>query len=165
MTVGAAGAGAGGDSARVRDFLAAHGFGHDRLIEADRPTRTAAEAAEYLQCDQGQIVKSLVVVAGGQPALLLVAGDRRGDLAAAGSELGREPVKLATPEVVRQATGYEVGAVSPFDLSPGLDVVIDDSLTRFETVYPAGGTPSSMVRMRLDELVSLARGRVARISH
>ncbi len=65
---------------------------------------------------------------------------------------------------MRSATGYAIGGVSPFDLPSDLPVLIDDSLARFGIVYPAAGTPSSMVRMRLEDLLTLVAGRVARVA-
>ena len=117
-------------------------------------------------CDLGQIVKSLVVlVDGGAPVLALVAGDRRGDLEAIAAQMGATSAKMADADGVREATGYAIGGVSPFDLPPDLPVLIDDSLERFETVFPAAGTPSSMVRMSLQDLVKTCGGTMARISH
>jgi prolyl-tRNA editing enzyme YbaK/EbsC (Cys-tRNA(Pro) deacylase) len=106
-----------------------------------------------------------VVVADGTPVLALVAGDRRGDLDAICGEVGASKAKMADADTVRAVTGYAIGGVSPFDLPEGLAVLIDDSLMRFETLYPAAGTPSSMVRISFVDLDRVAGGRVARISH
>jgi prolyl-tRNA editing enzyme YbaK/EbsC (Cys-tRNA(Pro) deacylase) len=57
-----------------------------------------------------------------------------------------------------------MGCVSPFALPDALPVLFDDSLMRFEVVYPAAGTPSSMVHMRCTDLLGMSKGRVARIS-
>lgn len=153
-----------GSRERVYTFLAAHGL-EGGLTEFEQSTKTAAQAADAMGCELGQIVKSLVVLADGVPALALVAGDRRGDLDALAENLGAAKVKMADADAVRAATGYAIGGVSPFDLPADLPVLVDDSLGRFETVYPAAGTPSSMVRMDFGELVKLAGGRLARISH
>jgi prolyl-tRNA editing enzyme YbaK/EbsC (Cys-tRNA(Pro) deacylase) len=61
-------------------------------------------------------------------------------------------------------TGYAIGGVSPFALPDELPVLFDDSLMRFEVVFPAAGTPTSMVRMSRADLLGMSRGRVARIS-
>lgn len=154
-----------GSRERVRDFLEMHDLA-DNIVEFEQSTKTAAEAAEAVGCELGQIVKSLVVVVDGQtPALALVAGDRRGDLPAIAAELGGTKAKMADADTVRAATGYAIGGVSPFALPDGLPVLIDDSLDRFEVVFPAAGTPSSMVRMCRDHLLGVSKGRVARISH
>jgi len=153
-----------GSRERVRAFLAARGL-DGGLTEFEQSTKTAAQAAEAMGCELGQIVKSLVVVADGTPVLALVAGDRRGDLDAIAAEVGASKAKMADADTVRAATGYAIGGVSPFDLPEHLTVLVDDSLTRFDIVYPAAGTPSSMVRMERATLTDVAGGRMARISH
>ncbi len=154
----------GGSRGRVRAFLAERGL-DGGLTEFEQSTKTAAQAAEAMGCELGQIVKSLVVLVDDAAVLVLVAGDRRGDLDAIASELGGTSARMADADAVREATGYAIGGVSPFDLPQGLTVLVDDSLARFDTVYPAAGTPSSMVRMRRADLMEVAGGRVASISH
>jgi Cys-tRNA(Pro) deacylase len=153
-----------GSRERVRSFLESHGLAEE-IVEFEQSTKTAAEAAEAMECELGQIVKSLVVVVDGeQPLVALVAGDRKGDLHAIASELGGAKAKMADADTVRAATGYAIGGVSPFALPAELPVLFDDSLARFDIVFPAAGTPSSMVRMRREDLLGMSRGRVARIS-
>jgi Cys-tRNA(Pro) deacylase len=153
-----------GSRERVRVFLEERGLA-DGLTEFEQSTKTAAQAAEAMGCELGQIVKSLVVIADSTPVLALVAGDRRGDLDAIAAEVGAGSAKMADADAVRAATGYAIGGVSPFDLPGSLTVLVDESLTRFVTVFPAAGTPSSMVRMQLADLLGAAGGRMARISH
>lgn len=152
-----------GSRERVRGILEEHGLA-EGLFEFEQSTKTAQMAADAMGCELGQIVKSLVVVAGGRPAMALVAGDRRGDLAAIAEQLGAAKARMADADTVREATGYAIGGVSPFGLPADLPVLIDDSLERFDTVYPAAGTPSSMVRLAREQLMNLCPGRVARIS-
>lgn len=153
-----------GSRERVRSFLDAHGLA-DGLFEFEQSTKTAAQAAEAMGCELGQIVKSLAVVVDKErPVLALVAGDRKGDLAAIAQLAGGTKARMADADTVRAVTGYAIGGVSPFDLPDDLAVLVDDSLERFATVYPAAGTPTSMVRMQRERLVEIARGRVARIS-
>jgi len=154
-----------GSRERVRAFLTEHGLA-DGVVEFEQSTKTAAMAAEAMGCELGQIVKSLVVIVDGEsPVVALVAGDRRGDLDAIAGEMAGRKARMADADTVREVTGYAIGGVSPFALPESLPVLVDDSLERFETVFPAAGTPSSMVRMPASMLVSVSRGRVARISH
>lgn len=149
----------------MRAFLESHGLA-DGVFEFQQSTKTAQMAADAMGCELGQIVKSLVVVVDGERAVLaLVAGDRRGDLDAIAAEQGGATARMANADEVREATGYAIGGVSPFDLPEALPVLVDDSLTRFAQVFPAAGTPSSMVKMNLDQLVEIAAGRIASISH
>jgi Cys-tRNA(Pro) deacylase len=152
-----------GSRERVRSYLEAHGLA-EGLFEFEQSTKTAQQAADAMGCELGQIVKSLVFVVGDRPVVALVAGDRRGNTDAIAALLGGGKAHFADAETVRRATGYAIGGVSPFDLPPDLPLFADSSLGRFETVYPAAGTPSSMVRMRLSELLELSGARVADIS-
>ena len=153
-----------GSRERVRTFLETHGLA-EHIVEFEQSTKTAAEAAEAMGCELGQIVKTLVVVVDGRtPVAALVAGDRKGDMRVIAAELGGERAKMADADTVRSATGYAIGGVSPFALPEALPVLFDDSLMRYEVVYPAAGTPASMVRMDRDALLTVSAGRVARIS-
>jgi Cys-tRNA(Pro) deacylase len=152
-----------GSRERVRAFLGEHGLSDD-IIEFEQSTKTAQQAADAMGCDLGQIVKSLVFVVGEKPVVALVAGDRRGDTEAIAALVGGESARFADADTVRSATGYAIGGVSPFDLPADVEVLADDSLARFEVVYPAAGTPASMVRMQLGDVLALSRARVARIS-
>jgi Cys-tRNA(Pro) deacylase len=154
-----------GSRERVHAFLETHELAGG-VVEFEQSTKTAAMAAEAMGCELGQIVKSLVVVVDQErPTVALIAGDRRGDLDAVAAQLGGKKARMADAEKVREVTGYAIGGVSPFDLPAELPVLVDDSLTRFTTVYPAAGTPSSMVGVDLKRLVDLTGGRMARISH
>lgn len=153
-----------GSAERVRVYLEAHGLA-DGIITSEQSTKTAQMAADAAGCELGQIVKSLVFVVDGRPTLALVAGDRRGDDKAIAKLAGGTVARFADAETVRQSTGYAIGGVSPFDLPEELLVLADESLSRFEDVYPAAGTPTSMVRVRLDQLIELSGATVARISH
>ncbi|MDH4140129.1 MAG: YbaK/EbsC family protein [Coriobacteriia bacterium] len=153
-----------GSAERVRASLADHGLA-DAIIRFEQSTKTAKDAADAMGCELGQIVKSLVFVVDDTPVLALVAGDRRGDSDAIAREVGGVKADLADADAVRAATGYAIGGVSPFDLPDDLAVLLDDSLLRYDIVYPAAGTPSSMVRMTLEDLCAMTLGRMARISH
>ncbi|MDI6711636.1 MAG: YbaK/EbsC family protein [Anaerosomatales bacterium] len=149
---------------RVRAFLEAHGL-VDGLVVFEQSTKTAQMAADAMGCELGQIVKSLVfVIDGVRPVVALVAGDRRGDAEAIAREMGAARAELADAETVRAATGYAIGGVCPFDLPEDLPVLVDESLLRYEVVYPAGGTPDSMVGMSRERLVELTGGRVCAIA-
>jgi len=152
-----------GSAERVRSYLTTH-LMDDKIIEFTVSTKTAQQAADAAGCELGQIVKSLVFVVGDRAVLVLVAGDRRGDADAIAQLMGGTEAHFADAETVRAATGYAIGGVSPFALPDGLPVLVDDSLERFEVVFPAAGTPSSMVEMRRSDLLDLSGGRVARVS-
>lgn len=153
-----------GSAERVRAYLDAHGLSGD-ILTFDQSTKTAQMAADAAGCELGQIVKSLVFTVDGQVVIALVAGDRRGDADAIAGQLGGSGARFADADTVRSATGYAIGGVSPFDLPADVAVLFDESLDRFDEVFPAAGTSSSMVRMDRVRLVELTGARVARISH
>lgn len=153
-----------GSLARVRAYLEARGLAEGLIAFGDRSTKTCELAAEAVGCEVGQIVKSLVFVADSTPVLALVAGDRRGDTAAIARMLGAKSVHFADADTVRDSTGYAIGGVSPYDLPEALTVLVDESLERFDVVYTAAGTPSSMVRIDRPRLFDLVGGTVAQVS-
>ena len=149
---------------RVRGYLATHGLA-DRVVTFDGSTKTAQLAAAAVDCELGQIVKSLVFVdETGRALLVLVAGDHRGDARAIAREAGATKVSFADADTVRAATGYAIGGVSPFDLPEALPVLVDDSFERFDEVYTAAGTPDSMARLTIEQLIAVSGGRMARVS-
>jgi prolyl-tRNA editing enzyme YbaK/EbsC (Cys-tRNA(Pro) deacylase) len=107
-------------------------------------TRTAAEAAAAVGCEVGQIVKSLVFVRHGEPVMVLCAGDRRVSL----------DLKPASPDVVREATGFAIGGVPPLAHERALETIVDESLRRFPTVWAAAGTPHAVFEVETDALIA-----------
>ena len=154
---------------RVRATLIASGVG-DAIIELPDSARTAQMAADALsrhlgvEVPVGAIVKSLVFVADSQPALVLVAGDRRGDVEKLKVATGAIKVAMADAETVRAATGFAIGGVPPIGHLDGLPVIIDRSLGRFETVYAAAGHPHAVFPIRFAQLVEVTRGRMADVT-
>jgi prolyl-tRNA editing enzyme YbaK/EbsC (Cys-tRNA(Pro) deacylase) len=133
---------------KVQERLHARGLDVDVQVLPDS-TRTAAEAAAAIGCEVGQIVKSLVFVADGEPLMCLCAGDRRVDPAKLGAE-----ARAASADEARAATGFAIGGVPPLGHDAELRTVVDESLRRFETVWCAAGTPHAVFEARLDELLA-----------
>jgi Cys-tRNA(Pro) deacylase len=126
------------------------------------PTSTAQEAAEAVGCELGAIVKSLCFEIDGKPVLVLVAGDRQVDSKALRRILNvsKRKVRIASPALVQEATGYAVGGVPPLGHAHPLPTLIDRSLSRFKVVYAAAGTPNSLFAIRYDALVEATGGEV-----
>lgn len=146
---------------RVRQVLVDAGMG-DKIIAVADTTRTAAEAAAALGVELGAIVKSLVFTIGGEPVMALVAGDRQCDTKALRDVLVLSgKVKRPDADVVRAATGFAIGGVSPLAHTTKLPIAIDASLGRFEAVYAAAGHPHCVFPSTLAELVELTGGVVS----
>jgi prolyl-tRNA editing enzyme YbaK/EbsC (Cys-tRNA(Pro) deacylase) len=150
---------------RVAAVLRARGI-DARLEEFEEGTPTAAAAATAIGCETGQIVKSLVFICDGLPVLALVPGDRRADAQkiAAAAEAGH--ARVAKPEEVVAATGFEPGAVPPFPSLRISKVLLERELLRHQTVWAGAGSPNHIVglspvdvaRVTQAELVDLSEG-------
>jgi prolyl-tRNA editing enzyme YbaK/EbsC (Cys-tRNA(Pro) deacylase) len=103
----------------------------------DTPTRTVAEAAEALGVEPGQIAKSIVFVADGEPVVCVASGGHRVDIDVLALAFDCAQVTQAAPDQVRAATGFAVGGVPPF--GHGLPVIMDEALCDYDVVYAAGG--------------------------
>lgn len=144
---------------RVRAALAPFGAEH-RVILLGDSARTAAEAAAGLGCPVGAIVKSLVFEHEGRAVMALVAGDRMCDTAALGRALGlNKPPRRASAELVREATGFAIGGVSPFGHPGRLPMAVDASLARFDLLHAAAGHPNAVFPLTYQELLTWTQGQ------
>lgn len=146
----------------VDRFLAAAGDVEAREFPAG--TRTAADAAAAIGVEVGQIVKSLLWMAGDEPVLALVAGDRRLDPDRLRDELGVEAVRSANADEARAATGFSIGGVPPFGHPAPIRTVMDESFSRFDEVWAAAGTPRDVFRTTPAELAERAGARLGAIA-
>lgn len=125
-------------------------------------TRTATDAARAVGCEVGQIVKSLVFVAGGRPVVALVSGANRLDERRLGAVAG-EPVAKADADMARSATGYAIGGVPPFGHATAVPVFMDRDLLGYEMVWAAAGRPDSVFEIAPERLRDLSEATVADI--
>jgi prolyl-tRNA editing enzyme YbaK/EbsC (Cys-tRNA(Pro) deacylase) len=130
-----------------------------RIEEFSEGTPTAREAAKAVGCDLSQIVKSLVLVCDGAFVLALVPGDQRADEQAVGAAVPAQLVRVARPDEVIHATGFEPGAVAPFPQRAVTQTLIDRSLFAHEVVWIGAGSPSHMASIAPNELQRLTRAR------
>jgi len=128
-----------------------------RIEEFSDGTPTAEDAAKAVGCELGQIVKSLVFDCDGRSILVMVPGDRRADRAKVGEEARCTKAKVAGPEQVRNATGFEPGAVAPFPLRQVDAVYLDRSLLQHPVVWIGAGSTRHMAALAPSELLRLSR--------
>lgn len=145
--------------ARVVEALAAFGV-EARVTEFPQSTRTAQEAAAAVGAQVGQIVKSLVFVAGERPILALVSGANRADPARLAALAGA-PIRRADADAVRAATGYAIGGVPPVGHATPLITYLDRDLLRYDTVWAAAGTPNAVFPTTPAELERITGATVA----
>ena len=143
---------------RVADFLYAAGV-EAVLEEFPGGTPTAEDAAEAAGADISQIVKSLVFDCDGVPVVVMVPGDRRADREKVAAAVGLAKARVASPEQVLAATGFEPGAVAPFPLPRVAHVLLDRGLLAHEHVWIGAGSPHHMARIRPADLIQLAKAR------
>lgn len=155
--------GDGAGVVRVREALAALGV-EPRLIELRQTARSAAEAADALGCEAGQIVKSLVFRGGstGRPVLVLASGANRVDERKV-SALLSEPVEKADASFVREKTGFAIGGVPPVGHVEPSVVFVDEDLLIHEEVWAAAGHTHVVFGLDPRDLPKMTGGRVVRV--
>jgi prolyl-tRNA editing enzyme YbaK/EbsC (Cys-tRNA(Pro) deacylase) len=130
-----------------------------RVEEFAEGTPTAEDAARAAGCSLAQIVKSLVFLCDGRPVLVMVPGDRRADSAKIAASASCRKAKVAGPDDVIKATGFEPGAVAPFPLPAVQTVLVDQSLLAHEVVWVGAGSSRHMAALAPADLVRLTHAR------
>jgi prolyl-tRNA editing enzyme YbaK/EbsC (Cys-tRNA(Pro) deacylase) len=127
----------------------------------DESARTAAQAAAQLGVGVAQIANSLVFAADGAPLLVLASGGHRVDTAKVAALVGADRVERATPEFVREHTGFAIGGVAPVGHPEPLRTLVDVALQAYDEVWAAGGHPHTVFPTTYDELVRITGGQPA----
>lgn len=148
---------------RVQAALKTMGFSHE-VIELSETTRSAAEAATAVGCQLGQIAKSLVFKGreSGNPVLVIASGSNRVNEKGMAMLLG-EPIERATPDFVRERTGFAIGGVPPVGHVESIVTFLDEDLLQYQEIWAAGGNPNALFRLAPADLVAMTGGQVASI--
>jgi len=147
---------------RVQEFIAQ--FDPKlKVLSLDTTARTAKDAAESLGCEVGAIVKSLVFRADDTFLICLVAGDKRCSLNKLKKVISKKDVCMANAEEVKTNTGFSIGGVAPIAHLKKLNILIDQSLGRFQSVFAAAGHPNSIFKIEYSQLVQMSKGEVKEI--
>lgn len=128
------------------------------VICLEQSARTAQDAATALGCDVGAIVKSLLFKAGDRFILGLVAGDKRCSLNKLKKILNEKDVSMASPDQVKENTGYTIGGVSPVGHLKECEIFIDETLVRFNDIFGAAGHPNAVFKIDFDNLINMTKG-------
>ena len=134
-----------------------------KILTLDTTARTAKDAAESLGCEVGAIVKSLVFRADDTFLICLVAGDKRCSLNKLKKVIDKKDVCMANADEVKTNTGFSIGGVAPVAHLKKLNILIDQSLGRFQSVFAAAGHPNSIFKIEYDKLVQMTKGEVKEI--
>ena len=135
---------------RVKAYFASVGLA-DRVREFDVSSATVELAALALGCEGKRIAKTLSFMGPVGPLLVVAAGDARIDNPKFKAQFGLK-AKMLTPEQAVELVGHAVGGVCPFAVNEGVEVWLDESLKRFETVFPACGSSNSAIELTIPEL-------------
>ena len=134
------------------------------VIVLDSSAKTAIEAASSLGCEVGAIVKSLLFKTENTFTLFLVSGDKKASLNKIKKTLNIKDASMASPDDVKNVTGYTIGGVSPVGHLNKIEIFIDHSLARFENLYAAAGHPNCVFETNFDDLQKITKGFIKDIT-
>ena len=130
------------------------------VTELENTARTAVDAAKSLNCEVGAIVKSLLFKNGDNYFLCLVSGDKRCSLNKLKKFFNSKDLSMASPDDVKEQTGYTIGGVSPIGHTNSLQILIDSSLNRFEDLFAAAGHPNCIFKINFEDLIKITNGSI-----
>lgn len=139
---------------RVKKYFEKYGMAR-KIREFEVSSATVELAAAALQCKPQRIAKTLSFLVDGHAVLIVTAGDTKIDNAKYKAQFGTK-AKMLSPEEVETLVGHAVGGVCPFAVNEGVDIYLDVSLKRFETVFPACGSANSAIELTIPELEEYA---------
>ena len=135
---------------KVKTYFAAFGM-DSRILEFPVSSATVELAAQALGCEGRRIVKTLSFGVNGKAILICAAGDAKVDNAKYKARFGVK-AKMLSHEDAASMIGYAVGGVCPFAVNDGVEVYLDESIKRFETVFPAAGSSNSAIELSIPEM-------------
>ena len=135
---------------KVKEYFKKYDM-ENRVQELEVSSATVELAAEALHCEPCRIAKTLSFMVNESPILIVTAGDAKIDNHKYKDRFGTKAKMLSTDEV-EALIGHAVGGVCPFAVKEGVAVYLDESLKRFETVFPACGSSNSAIELTIAEL-------------
>ncbi len=148
---------------RVQEFVAQ--YEDLNIILFDSSTHTAELAAQTLGVMVGQIAKSLVFLADGNPILVITSGDVKVNTKLLAKEVGSKKIRFADSQTVEKETGFSPGGVSPVGLLRSLPLYLDQSLFQYDIVYAAAGTANSALPIAPDRLRQITDAQLIDVCH
>lgn len=123
----------------------------DRIIELTTSSATVKEAATSLGTEECRIAKTLSFIVEEKPILIVTSGDAKIDNSKYKTHFHTK-AKMIPFEDVNKLIGHEPGGVCPFAINDGITTYLDESLKRFDYVYPACGSSNSAIKLTIEEL-------------
>ena len=130
------------------------------VIVLSNSARTALDAASSLDCEVGAIIKSLLFKSEKGFFLCLVAGDRKASLNKLKKFFNLKDLSMAAAEDVKNITGFTIGGVSPIGHVSKIDILIDSSLKRYNSLFAAAGHPNCVFKINFDDLQKITDGSI-----
>ncbi len=130
----------------------------ERIIEFPTSSATVELAAQAAGCEPARIAKTLSFLVNDHAVLIVAAGDVKVDNAKY-KALFHTKAKMLTAEQVTEMIGHAVGGVCPFGVKEGVEIYLDESLKRFQTVFPAAGSSNSAIEVTMEELETYSGSR------
>ena len=140
---------------KAREYLRARGF-EDKIQEFTVSSATVELAAQALGVEGARIAKTMSFRIGEEAILIVAAGDVKIDNRKYKDKF-RTKAKMLAPDEVEALIGHAIGGVCPFGINEGVTVYLDESLKRFETVFPACGSSNSAIELTIPELEKLSQ--------
>lgn len=135
---------------QVKEFFREYGL-EERILEFEESSATVELAAQAVGCIPARIAKSLSFKVDDEPVIVVAAGDAKVDNTKY-KAFFHTKAKMLSMDEVDELIGHGVGGVCPFAIKDGVRVYLDESMKRFESVYPAAGNASSAIELTLDEM-------------
>lgn len=135
---------------KVKDYFEQYGMG-DRVRLLDDSSATVELAAKALNCEESRIAKTISLLCVDESILIVTSGDKKIDNSKYRQEFGTK-AKMIPYDQVEPLIGHSVGGVCPFAIHKGVKVYLDESLKRFDTVFPACGSSNSVIELSIEEL-------------
>ena len=135
---------------RVREYFKEYGM-ENRIQEFQVSSATVELAAQALHCDPERIAKTLSFMVKDRVVLVVTAGDMKIDNSKYKAQFGTK-AKMLSPDDAEILVGHKVGGVCPFGVKEGVEIYLDVSLKRFETIFPACGSANSAIELTISEL-------------
>lgn len=135
---------------KVRNYLKQFNL-DNKILEFNTSSATVELAAETLNCEPGRIAKTMSFLVNDKPILIVLAGDIKIDNSKYKAEFHTK-AKMIPYENVENIIGHAAGGVCPFGINDGIEVYLDESLKKYETVFPACGSSNSAIELTIKQL-------------
>lgn len=135
---------------KAKKHLQKYGL-ENKIMEFSVSSATVEEAAKAIHCKEEEIAKTVSFLVNNKPILIVVAGDSKIDNSKYKTEFHTK-AQMIPFDQVEDLTGHKVGGVCPFGANEDVDIYLDESLKRFEVIYPACGSSNSAVKLTISEL-------------